>query len=397
MAQVKTKVMESFQEVSELESLLGAEVAERKALEKKLRLWEGYFDALLRAAPAGFAIIDGGLRYIKISESLARINGLPVKEHLGRTIREVLPDLAPKVEPALRRTLASGEPALNLEVAAEVPCEPGVEHRWLNSFIPLPGLDGRPAGVGALVLDVTDCKRREDALAENESKYRMLVEHASDAVLVFDRGGAIAEANPRAVDMFGYAEHELLRLNVRDLVASEELESSAIQLTDLLAGKTVRAERRLRRKDGALLRAEITGSMVGPDTMMALIKSAPERGGPSGIDARAEQALAGSDDKVFSSIKARLLSDISTALATAAEAMGRAYVSKSFPDPESGGRIDLYGEVGRFEAGLIRRALKQAGGKQKEAARLLGVKQTTLHAMIKRHKIDLRDLGDKAA
>jgi transcriptional regulator with GAF, ATPase, and Fis domain len=55
--------------------------------------------------------------------------------------------------------------------------------------------------------------------------------------------------------------------------------------------------------------------------------------------------------------------------------------------------INLTREVQRFEADLIRSALILTGGKQRRAARLLGVKVTTLHAKIKRHNIDCSGLG----
>ena len=47
----------------------------------------------------------------------------------------------------------------------------------------------------------------------------------------------------------------------------------------------------------------------------------------------------------------------------------------------------LQAEVQRFEADLIRTALERTGGNQARAARLLGVKHTTLNAKIKRYKI----------
>ena len=49
--------------------------------------------------------------------------------------------------------------------------------------------------------------------------------------------------------------------------------------------------------------------------------------------------------------------------------------------------IRLCDEVQRFEADLIRSALERTGGSQVQAARLLGVKPTTLNAKLKRHKI----------
>lgn len=114
---------------------------------------------VLSAAPAGFALVDDQLRYVQVDESLARINGLPVEEHLGRTVREVLPELAPMVEPLMLQILETGKPALNIELEGEIPGEPGVMHRWLVSFIPISGDEGgKPRGIGALVLEVTKCQ-----------------------------------------------------------------------------------------------------------------------------------------------------------------------------------------------------------------------------------------------
>lgn len=51
--------------------------------------------------------------------------------------------------------------------------------------------------------------------------------------------------------------------------------------------------------------------------------------------------------------------------------------------------IDLQAEVRRFESELIRSALIQTGGCQRQAARLLGTKVSTLNAKIKRYKIEI--------
>ena len=51
--------------------------------------------------------------------------------------------------------------------------------------------------------------------------------------------------------------------------------------------------------------------------------------------------------------------------------------------------IDLQAEVRRFETELIRSALIQTGGRQRQAARLLGTKITTLNTKIKRYNIKI--------
>lgn len=55
--------------------------------------------------------------------------------------------------------------------------------------------------------------------------------------------------------------------------------------------------------------------------------------------------------------------------------------------------INLSDEVRRFEAQLIRSALIRTNGRMRAAARLLGMKVTTLHAKIKRHNIDSKEIA----
>lgn len=54
-------------------------------------------------------------------------------------------------------------------------------------------------------------------------------------------------------------------------------------------------------------------------------------------------------------------------------------------------RIDLAEEVNRYEADLIRCALFRTGGRQRQAARLLNVKISTLNAKIKRLGISIEN------
>ncbi len=53
--------------------------------------------------------------------------------------------------------------------------------------------------------------------------------------------------------------------------------------------------------------------------------------------------------------------------------------------------IDLFEEVRRFEMKLIRQALEETDGRQVQAARMLGLKMTTLNEKIKRYGIDPRE------
>ncbi|MBV9211321.1 MAG: hypothetical protein JOZ52_11855 [Acidobacteria bacterium] len=79
--------------------------------------------------------------------------------------------------------------------------------------------------------------------------------------------------------------------------------------------------------------------------------------------------------------RAQVLKDLALALLSEVQTLGDVQAM------ETGGGIDFYGEVRRFEIELIQRALKKTGGHQMRAARLLNVKVTTLNSKIKRYHI----------
>ena len=59
--------------------------------------------------------------------------------------------------------------------------------------------------------------------------------------------------------------------------------------------------------------------------------------------------------------------------------------------PDAPAPMSFYEEVRRFEMGLITRALRRAHGKQKEAARLLGLNATTLNSKMKQYQMRVND------
>jgi PAS domain S-box-containing protein len=110
------------------------------------------------AGQAGIAIIDENLRCVEMNEVFARINGIPEEEHIGRTIEEVMPDIAPLLEPLILRILDTGQPELNVELHGESTPEPGESRKLTFSLVPLTGTDGRALAVGMLAIEITELK-----------------------------------------------------------------------------------------------------------------------------------------------------------------------------------------------------------------------------------------------
>ena len=145
-------------------------VAERVRLLGELEAERALLNTLLDNAPVGFGFFDRGLRYVRLNPALAEFNGLPVEAHLGRTIRDVLPRMSPEVIDALRRVLDTGARIVNREFRAETPRTPGRPRYWLCSFYPVKTPDGSVLGAGAVVTDIDDRKRMEEALKEADQR-----------------------------------------------------------------------------------------------------------------------------------------------------------------------------------------------------------------------------------
>ena len=73
---------------------------------------------IFERAPIGLALLGIDLRYVRVNDRLAEINGIPAAAHVGRTIAELLPDLPPQVAADVAHVASTGEPLIEVEVAA---------------------------------------------------------------------------------------------------------------------------------------------------------------------------------------------------------------------------------------------------------------------------------------
>jgi len=116
----------------------------------------------------GVCIVDEELRFVAINDALAKINGIPASDHLGKTVREVLGELADSLEPEYRKVLSTGIPA-NFEIRGRLPRRTEAGH-WIGHYVPIPDENGRITRVGAVVVEVTAQDALELSLRETTSK-----------------------------------------------------------------------------------------------------------------------------------------------------------------------------------------------------------------------------------
>src|SRR5690349_8844207 len=168
-------------------------------------------DRLYQTSPAGLAFMDPQLRFIRINQTLADINGFPVDAYIGRSLREMLsPALADRLEPVLRRVVDEGEAAMNVEMEGEAPADPGNVRYWLANYYPLKRRDGTVLGVNVVVQDITERKRSEDAIQRSHAFIRQIIDTDPNLIFVKDSQGRFTLVNRAVADCYGTTVEELL-------------------------------------------------------------------------------------------------------------------------------------------------------------------------------------------
>jgi PAS domain S-box-containing protein len=201
------------------------DITERKIAEETVRRQLGEIEAIYTAAPIGLCFIDTDLRFIRINSQLASINGLPVSEHVGRTLQEVLPEIVDDLEPLYHQVIASGRPILNLEVKGTTTAQPGVERHWLVSYYPQKDASGRVLGVNSMVQEITERKIAE----ANLEKATVLVEQqlaqiqaiyatAPVGLCYLDRERRFVQLNERLAEINGLSVAEHIGRTVQEIL-----------------------------------------------------------------------------------------------------------------------------------------------------------------------------------
>ena len=128
-------------------------------------------------SPVAHGLFDDDLRFVLVNDKLAEINGLPVAEHIGRHVSEIVPALSSQIERLMERVLRTGTTIEGVELSGPTLAHPDGGD-WLVNYYPVHDTDGDVFGVGATVSDVTTTNRRErllqEAFAERDHIARVL-------------------------------------------------------------------------------------------------------------------------------------------------------------------------------------------------------------------------------
>ncbi len=233
--------------------LIGAltDITERKQVEEQLQYSLAELQTIYNTAPVGLCFVDTNLRFVKVNQALAEINGVPVANTIGRTLREILPTIADVIEPYYRQVITTGNPVINLEVHGELARMTGVERDSLASFYPVYAADGVFLGINAVIQDVTERKLAENALrqthaalAEQSRSLEAILSATSDHVYMFDAQKRFRYASRTALQYNGISIEQILGKTCQQIGMPLDLrEPFEAQLDQVLhTGTSVKAE-----------------------------------------------------------------------------------------------------------------------------------------------------------
>lgn len=116
-------------------------------------------------------------------------------------------------------------------------------------------------------IDLNDAK-----LFLTEKNYRNLIEYAGEPILILNQETQIIDLNEKVCDLLGYTRDELLKMKISEFVPPEELKKQAAVIDLVKKNKTAVYNRIVRKKDGTLIEAEISNSLMEGKGFFAIIR-----------------------------------------------------------------------------------------------------------------------------
>ena len=228
--------------------------------------WTPKFRLLYETAPVGLAFLTPDCRYRLINRHLCEICGLSVADHIGRSVRETVPQVAEQVENIVQTILRTGNSITGIEVSGQRPDGGNADRVWITNWHPLIATDGSILGINVASQEITERKRMEAALAASEAKSRELASSLRNLNELLEQR-VVAEAQER-VRIWDDARRELSEIG-RHLTMAAMLASIAHEVSQPLASTILNADA------GLQILAEVKPDM---DEVRAILKDIADDG-----------------------------------------------------------------------------------------------------------------------
>jgi len=231
-----------------------AEAARQERMDEILRASEERFRLLSEAAEEGIAIHDKGV-IIEANQALAHMLGYELFEMIGRHAEKFATPDSWKV---IREHIAkeSGEPYEGIGVRKDgstFACSLiGKPYKYQNRMLRV-----------TIFRDITERKRIEEKLRTGEQRFRALIEHSSDIVVVADLNAIVTYINPAVEQVLGFSPEERIGHTGFELIHPDDRKFLAEAFTALITETTTHVVKgiiHLRHKNGTYRTLDAVGS-----------------------------------------------------------------------------------------------------------------------------------------
>jgi PAS domain S-box-containing protein len=219
---------------------------------------------VLEALPLRIFWKDRQSRYMGCNQAFAEDAGFASPgELIGRSDYDIAPaQNAARYQADDRAIMDSRQPRLNYD---ELQIKKDGRQVWVRtSKTPLIDRAGQVYGILGIFSDVTTQKQVENELRESERRFRATFEHAGVGIIHTGMDHRLLRVNPRICELLGYTQIEMLSRAFEDITHPDDLAMSREIIQPILSGEVdvYRTEKRYLRKDGSLLWAQISVSLV---------------------------------------------------------------------------------------------------------------------------------------
>ncbi len=241
------------------------DAVERARIEKDLRDSEALKRAIVDAALDCVVTVDDNSRVIEWNPAAERTFGYDREAALGRDLAELIipPEFRERHRQGMVHYLATREgPVLGKRIELEAQRHDGSRFPVELTIIPIE-LAGRPHFT-AYLRDLTDRRRAEASLRENEQRLRATYEHAFAGIGEVDRSGRFLRVNEQLCAITGYSREELLGQTFWGLTHVDDRQADLAQFSRQIVGKldAYTVEKRYVHKDGHTVWVEVAASRV---------------------------------------------------------------------------------------------------------------------------------------
>jgi PAS domain S-box-containing protein len=238
--------------VSDRNLVIYNDITERKQAEELLRQEKETFFTILQNALYGVALMSGDGKHVFVNPEFTAITGYTLEDiPTGRDwMHKAYPDKEYR-QKVIENWKKDGELGGTRRVLSVV-CKDGKIKEIETSRTPLDN------GLSVVMLtDITERKRAEEALRESEERFRLLVEHSTDALFLHDFDGKIIDVNQHACESLGYTREELLSLPLQDIDENFSPGKLTEQWKQVVPGAPLTLDGIHRRKDGTTFPVEV--------------------------------------------------------------------------------------------------------------------------------------------